>query len=105
MAKIQNNFFCSVFTKEDATNIPTMEHLLCGSILRNVEFNPTDVEKKITSLKKTSSSGPDKISTKILQENVKSVSKALSIIFTTVLKETSITGYTTGYQGDTRGQF
>ena len=81
MATLLNNFFSSVFTREDTTNIPTMPTLPSNSVLNTVRFNASDVEKKIEKLKQTCSSGPDNICSKILKTSPTSMSVALTIIY------------------------
>lgn len=81
MATLLNNFFSSVFTREDTNNVPTMPILPCNSVLNSIRFEVSDVEKKIDNLKLTSSSGPDNISSKLLQTSTKSMATALTIIY------------------------
>ena len=65
MAKILNNQFSSVFSNEDLVNIPDCPDNSKGNMIHDTVFNPDNVLKKIKSLKVSSSSGPDGLSSKI----------------------------------------
>jgi hypothetical protein len=67
MADILNDFFASVFTKEDVTNMPTKDRET-NKLLTNIEINERLVIKKIDKLKKDSAPGPDNIHPRILKE-------------------------------------
>ena len=81
IANVLNGYFCSVFTKEDTSNIPVPRDMNCNSTLSNVVFEPLDIIKKIEKLKPSSSSGPDNLSTKFLHTFRNSISQPLSIIY------------------------
>ena len=81
IANVLNGYFCSVFTKEDTSNIPVPRDMNCNSTLSNVVFEPLDIIKKIEKLKPSSSSGPDNLSTKFLHTFRNSISEPLSIIY------------------------
>ena len=66
MAETLNNFFASVFTKEDKTNIPVRE-LETEETLVNIVFTRDKIREKIKNLKPNSAPGPDKITVNILQ--------------------------------------
>ena len=57
-----NKWYCSVFTQEDLTNIPSPEKLYEGSEpLKSVHFTAGKVKKKLVDLKPNAAPGPDKI--------------------------------------------
>ena len=62
MAELLNDFFCSVFTQEDCSNIPDAEQLFTGDTpLETVEVTEDKVKKKLEKLKPCSAPGPDKL--------------------------------------------
>ena len=81
MAQILNDFFISVFTKEDLNNIPVPPTRPSLNILTDMKFESETIKRKINQMKPSSVPGPDKISVRILQENCDSVANALAIIF------------------------
>jgi hypothetical protein len=80
MAGILNNFFTSVFTSEDLTNVPTKE-CETNTILTDVIVSRQIVEASIDKLRSDSAPGPDQIHPRTLKELKKQVSEPLSIIF------------------------
>ena len=67
MAELLNDFFCSVFTSEDCSNVPAAEKLFHGSDpLVNVEITSDTVRKKLEKLKPNSAPGPDKLWPRVL---------------------------------------
>ena len=67
MAGMLNNYFCSVFTQEDLTNMKEPEQLYKGDkLLDEVDFTADKVEKKLSGLKPSAAPGPDGVWTKIL---------------------------------------
>ena len=62
MAEILNEFFCSVFTREDTTDVPNAEQLYHEEEpLVLVQITSAQVQKKLNSLKPNSTLGPDKL--------------------------------------------
>ena len=60
MAKLLNNFFCSVFTREKLADMPEPEQLYRGDEpLTEADFKEEDVRKKLTNLKPSAAPGPD----------------------------------------------
>ena len=80
MATVLNKSFCSVFTKEDTSNIPNCPPL-SNSFIRDIFFEQTEVKEKILKLKPGTAQGPDNIPARILKDNVDHLSLPLSIIF------------------------
>ena len=63
-----NNYFVSVFTKENLVNIPTFDNKPFGTILENININKVRVNKLLKGLKIDKSPGPDKIHNRLLNE-------------------------------------
>jgi len=80
MAELLNNFFGSVFTREDAENIPVAEEME-GMTLDNITITERAVREKIKSLKTDSAAGPDEIGPKLLQELESVLTRPLTWIF------------------------
>jgi hypothetical protein len=59
MAEILNQFFSSVFTKEDLSYIPDAEVENVERIMRPVKVTRREVEKKIRNLRKDAAAGPE----------------------------------------------
>jgi hypothetical protein len=86
-----NEFFCSVFTEEDASYFPPVEELFQGADpLVTVEFEPDKIEKKLSKLKPSSAPGPDKLWTRVLQSLASVLSFPLAIIYTRCLSEGTV---------------
>jgi hypothetical protein len=80
MAELLNNFFGSVFTREDAENIPVAEEME-GGILDSITITEKAVRENIRNLKTDSAAGPDEIGPKLLQELESVLTKPLTWIF------------------------
>ena len=66
-ADILNSWYCSVFTREDTSNISKPVEVVEGSVkLEEVEITEEKVRKKLKALKPKSAPGPDKISPVVL---------------------------------------
>jgi hypothetical protein len=81
MANILNNFFASVFTAEDLSNMPHKEKET-NVELSHVEFTHDQVLKKLQNLKSDSAPGPDNIHPRILKELRYELVKPLCMLFT-----------------------
>ena len=80
-SEILNDFFCSVFTREDTTFIPELETKHHGPKLLNFDITDECVEKHIRSLKASKSAGPDGFHPRVLKEVVEEIAPPLRIIF------------------------
>jgi hypothetical protein len=80
MACILNDFFSSVFTKEDKENLPQKERETNVQI-SEVTVTREEIMKKIYKLRKDSAPGPDGIHPILLKETKYEISKPLCIIF------------------------
>jgi len=63
-----NEFFSSVFTKEDATALPTVPNKPVKQLLTDISFTSEDVLKLLQGLKPDKSPGPDMIHPRVLKE-------------------------------------
>ena len=81
MAEILNDFFSSVFTKEDTSVLPTCEECKSEEVMDYVYFDRRKVRNKIDKLKPGKAPGPDRISVKALHVLKDSADLPLSIIF------------------------
>ena len=90
MASLLNTAFSSVFTVEDTTDIPLCPPSCGNRRFEHCIFDADGVMKKIKKLKPTSSSGPDKISSRFLNDYVNILSSPLAIIFNKSLNSGSV---------------
>ena len=81
MATMLNAQFSSVFTSEDASNIPICPDLSQGHRVANMYFDEETVRNKIHSLKISTSSGPDGLSTKFIHDHAEILSYPLAKIY------------------------
>ena len=82
-AETLNNFFASVFSKEDLTNLPQIEESSrSGNInICDLRVTPLSVENKLKTLDPYKAQGPDQIPSRVLKELSRELSTPLSIIF------------------------
>jgi len=81
MAEILNEFFSSVYTREDTTGIPPVAQKRCRKKLRRTWITTEKVKKKIASLRNNSAPGPDGISPKILKNTTDQIAPVLAMIY------------------------
>lgn len=81
MAKILNDYFVTVFTKENTSHVPQPVQLPSQSSLLNIQFDSATIKKKIMKLKPHSAPGPDGISARFLQDYCDELVPALTTIF------------------------
>ena len=79
-ANILNNQYCSVFTKEVLTDIPSKGPSQAPT-MPSIKVTVKGVKKLLQQLKPLKASGPDKISTRVLQELAEPLSKPLAEFF------------------------
>ncbi len=80
MAEVLNEFFSSVFTRENTTNVLEAENMATEEI-KTVRITEWEVKKKIRKLRKDAAAGPDEIGPRVLQELENKISAALVSIF------------------------
>ena len=90
MAKVLNNFFMSVFSKNDPIVPPKVDKLPSASVLSNVVFDAYKVKKKIEKLRPGSAPGPDGITTTFLKQNAAAVAPALAAIYNKSMQEGTV---------------
>jgi len=82
MAGILNSFFSSVFTPEvPGAEVPTEERPPNIEVLSNIHFKVEDTRKLILKMKTAGSPGPDKITTRMLQQIAWEIAPALTTLF------------------------
>jgi Reverse transcriptase (RNA-dependent DNA polymerase)/Endonuclease-reverse transcriptase len=86
MAALLNNFFSSVFTREDTTNILDPETTGCRSTISDVKITAKEVKGKIKKLRTDGAAGPDGMGPLLLKELVEEISWPLAKIMRTSLQ-------------------
>ena len=87
---IINEFFSSVFTNEDTTNLPNFDFNENVSTLDNCNITVSDMESALQNLNPNKSPGPDLIHPKFLKNSSKSLANLLKILFDNTLLEGNI---------------
>ena len=90
MSSILNEYFTSVFTREDLTSVPECLPLNRGSYIHTTYITPNRVEKAIRTLKPTTSCGPSDYTNKFLIEYCSSLINPLAILFNKSIKHNSV---------------
>jgi len=85
-----NNFFSSVFTKEDTVHLPDISSRPVKNELIDVNFTEVDVLKHLLSLKADKSPGPDTIHPRLLKECAHELAYPLYILYRSSLDEGNI---------------
>jgi hypothetical protein len=80
MTELLNNFFGSVFTREDTANIPVAKEMEAEN-MKEVVITAKMVRTKIKSLKEASAAGPDNVGPRLLRELGYELAPALVKIF------------------------
>ena len=78
---ILNDFFTSVFTKEDLSNLPNAPNLNHTAVLTDVEITEEAILEVIKSLDTSKSPGPDNIHPRVLKETADVIAYPLHLIF------------------------
>ncbi len=86
-AQLLNAFFCSVFTREDISNIPDFEQRLSSVGLTSLHIEQDTVLKKLKALKTDKSPGPDGFHPRVLKEAAENLAEPLTIIFRKSVEE------------------
>ncbi len=85
-AQVLNEFFTSVFTEEELSQIPNLENIYQNDQLENINITAEMVIKKLETLKNSKSAGPDGIHPRILKETAEAICGPLAIIFSKSMK-------------------
>ena len=93
VATTLNQYFTTVFTKENVTNLPTPKQMFTGDEeerLVDVEINEETVLHKLNRLRPDKAPGPDSLHPRILKELATVLAEPLNIIFNRSLEENEI---------------
>ena len=93
MCEVLNEQYCSVFTREDTTNLPEVEKNFDYSEdheLKDILFTREKVRVKLARLNPSAAPGPDKLWPRVLQKLSNTLSIPLAIIFSTCMSEGSV---------------
>ena len=88
-AEVLNNFFSSVLTREDVSDIPEPGRKYDGETLDAFQVTKDDVIKKLIKLNPCKSPGPDSIHPRVMKETAEAVGHPLTIIFNKSLRRES----------------
>ena len=89
-ADMLNEFFCSVFTKENLDSVPKCESKKLKTELSSINIDTNTVLKLLRTLDVSKSAGPDGMHPKVLKEMSDLLAEVLAIIFRTSLNEGKI---------------
>ena len=85
-AEVLNNFFSSVFTIEDTTNMPTFEDRPVLNTLNELNFTQADVQNILQNLKPDKAQGLDGMHPRVLKELNTELAILLFILFRKTLE-------------------
>lgn len=88
MAQLLNEYFGSVFTREDVNTVPRKEAETAEK-LNGIDIWERNIIEKIENLKQDSAPGPDGICPKLLKETATIVALPLRLIFESSIREES----------------
>ena len=93
MAEQLNNYFTSVFTREDSTDMPTVINVTnstSNAYIADITVTPAQVRKKLERLRSDKAAGPDNLSPRVLKEVMNEVCVPLTVILQRSLDEGSV---------------
>lgn len=95
-AELLNNYFASVFTRENMNNLPTLEESsrTHGFTLSEIIITPKAVEDKLKRLNPKKAQGPDRIPARVLKEISEEIATPLAILFNKSFEQGSLLLYT-----------
>jgi len=85
-----NNYFSSVFTKEDTSNVPEPVTIFQGpdsERLLKIDFSVEEITKKLAKLRSDKSGGPDDMSPRLLLNIHEEIGRPLQIVFEKSMEE------------------
>ena len=88
--KMADEYFSSVFTRENTDQVPEPQGMHFTSELREVHVSARKVKEKIRRLRRGAAAGPDNIGPTILQELVDEVAAPLACIMQKILEDGSM---------------
>lgn len=86
-ADMLNEFFCSVFTKENLDSVPDCDEKTLRTELREIEIDTSTVLKLLNELDVSKSAGPDNMHPRVLKELANVLAELLAIVFRASLTE------------------
>lgn len=86
-ATMLNDFFSSVFTKEDISNLPSFDERKYNNPLKQIEITTETVKKKLHQLNPSKASGPDNLNPRVLRELANEIATPVAIIMNKALEE------------------
>ena len=92
VANLLNDYFCSVFTSEDLSTIPTLPPRNFKSTLSDIQLTPDDVLLQLQRLQPHKSAGPDQCHPCVLYNVRHSIITPITLIFDQSLKEGCLPG-------------
>jgi len=88
---VLNNFFTSVFTKDDSSELPYLDQKYTGNFpLQDIIINESDVLRALSKVKIDSAPGPDKIYSRVLMELQHQVAYPLALIYQSSLETATV---------------
>ena len=81
-AEVLSEFFSSVFTAEDCSDVPCPESEWEGPVLDKIEVTPQLIEQRLRGLRTSTSPGPDEIPARVLCELATPLSIPVCSLFT-----------------------
>lgn len=85
-----NEYFCSVFTKEDLSQAIPEDHNYCSTTLQDVQIDQQMVLMALSKLRVDKATGPDALSTRLLLQIKEEISYPLTRLFRQSLHESSV---------------
>lgn len=85
-----SKFFEEVFTREDVTEIPSINVIPNPPNLENIDFEAEEVLKKLNALKIGKSPGPDGNHPRVLKEIAQAINEPLSILYNMTMSQGNI---------------
>ena len=86
-ANILNDYFSSVFTKENINNLPEFELKNLQETCTEIYISVDEVKKKLQQLDPNKAQGPDKIPAKVLKELSEELALPLTVLFSKSLEK------------------
>ena len=87
IAKLLNDYFCSVFTRKHLDNIPSLSPRIFGISLSDVQITFEEVSQQLLRLQSHKSAGPDQCHPCVLYNIQESLVAPLTLIYNKSLKD------------------
>jgi len=89
-AKVLNEYFSSVFTKEDISTVPMSCNLEGGKILSDIAITEERIQKAVDKMKHNKAAGEDGLVSTYVKGSIKGIMKPLLHVYNRSLEETII---------------